>query len=51
MEHPEYVTGEEDDLVCGWTFAKMALDDQEIKDLTGKYTAKLVGDYRWIELE
>ena len=51
MEHPENVTGEEDDLVCGWTFAKMALDDQEIKDLTGKYTAKLVGDYRWIELE
>ena len=51
MEHPENVTGEEDDLVCGWTFAEMALDDQEIKDLTGKYTAKLVGDYRWIELE
>ena len=51
MEHPENVTGEEDDLVCGWTFAKMALDDQEIKDLTGKYTAKLVGDYKWIELE
>ena len=48
---PENVTGEEDDLVCGWTFAKMALDDQEIKDLTGKYTAKLVGDYKWIELE
>lgn len=36
MEHPENVTGEEDDLVCGWTFAKMALDDQEIKDLTWK---------------
>ena len=51
MEYPEKVTGTESDLVCGWSFAKMALDDQDIKDLTGKYTARLVGDYSWIELE
>ena len=51
MEHPEKVTGTESDLVCGWPFVKMALDDQDIKDLTGKYTARLVGDYSWIELE
>lgn len=51
MEHPESVTGTESDLVCGWSFAKRALDDQNIKDLTGKYTAKLVGNYNWIELE
>lgn len=42
---------EEDDLVCKWTFTKMALDDQEVKDLAGGYTVKLVGDYRWTELE
>ena len=51
MDHPDNVKGTENDLVCGWTFSKMALDDQNIKDLTGKYTAKLVGDYKWIELE
>lgn len=51
MEHPENVKGIEENLVCGWTFSKMSLDDQNIKDLTGKYTAKLVGDYKWIELE
>lgn len=51
MDNPENVTGQEKDLVCGWSLAKMALDDGNIKDLTGRYTARLVGDYQWIELK
>lgn len=49
MNHPAEVTGQESDLVCGWSFTQMALDDQAIEDLTGRYTARLVGDYNWIE--
>ena len=43
------VTGKEADLVCGWTFDKLAMDENDIKDLTGKYSAKLVGNYTWVE--
>ncbi len=41
------VTGAESDLVCGWEFSSTVKNDEDIKDLTGKYSAKLVGDYQW----
>ncbi|GAA4798804.1 DUF4972 domain-containing protein [Olivibacter ginsenosidimutans] len=49
MNNPETVTGSENDLVCGWTLDKTVSDHQHIADLTGKYEAKLMGDYQWIE--
>ena len=36
------------DLVCAWDFEKASYDD-EIVDLTGRHTAKLVGPYSWEE--
>lgn len=45
------VTGQEDDLVCGWEFDATVEDDTNIPDLTGKYSAKLLGEYKWIPLE
>lgn len=48
MNNPETVTGNESDLVCGWNFNQTVSDDGDIKDITGKYSAKLVGDYKWI---
>lgn len=50
-DNPESVTGEEPDLVCGWPFATIPLDNENIKDLTGKYTAKIKGDFTWTELK
>jgi hypothetical protein len=47
MENPDAITGEETDLVCGWRFTEIPYDNTDIKDLTGKYSAKLVGDYEW----
>lgn len=49
MDSPEDVTGSEADLVCGWTFNKTVSDNNNIKDLTGKFSAKLVGDFQWVE--
>ena len=49
MDSPEDVTGSEADLVCGWTFNKTVSDNNNIKDLTGKFLAKLVGDFQWVE--
>lgn len=46
---PETIIGSENDLVCGWPFTQVAEDDSNIVDLTGKYTAKLVGKYGWVE--
>jgi hypothetical protein len=51
MEHPESVTGTETDLVCGWKFTEMPYDMNDIQDLTGNYSARLVGDYEWIPTE
>lgn len=51
MDNPSTVAGTETDLVCGWKFDKMSLDDTDIPDITGKYSAKLVGDYQWIEIK
>lgn len=44
------VTGFEPDLVCGWRFNAIPLNNQNIEDLTGRYSAKLVGTYQWIAL-
>lgn len=41
------VTGSESDLVCGWAFTSVVENNEDIKDLTGKYSAKLVGEYQW----
>lgn len=51
MAQPEQVSGTESDLVCGWTFDRIVEDNNAIPDLTGKYTAKLIGDYRWLEIK
>jgi hypothetical protein len=48
MENPNAITGEEQDLVCGWRFTEIPYDNADIEDITGKYSAKLVGDYEWI---
>lgn len=41
------VTGTESDLACGWDFSKTVRDDNNIKDLTGRHTARIVGEHRW----
>lgn len=41
------VTGQETDLAAAWDFSMTVKDDQNITDLTGRHTAKLVGSYRW----
>ena len=43
------VTGSESDLVCGWTLNKTVSDNNNIKDLTGKFSARLIGDFQWVE--
>lgn len=42
------VSGKESDLVCAWDFTIVPADDQNIPDLTGRHTAKIVGLYKWI---
>jgi len=51
MNNPDYVKGDESDLVCGWKFDEVAYDNNDIKDITGKYSAKLTGDFKWIEIK
>nr|WP_320059119.1 DUF4972 domain-containing protein [uncultured Bacteroides sp.] len=42
------VTGEEDHLVAAWNFTEKPLGaNDEVLDLTGKHTAKLIGTYEW----
>lgn len=42
------VTGKEADLAAGWDFTtKPSGADNEIIDLTGRHTAKIVGTYKW----
>ena len=38
-------------MICGWEFDATVEDDTNIPDLTGKYSAKLLGEYKWIPLE
>jgi len=47
--NPAMVTGLEDDLVCAFPFDRTVPDDLNIKDLTGRHTARLVGKYTWIK--
>ena len=49
MDTPESVTGSESDLVCGWTLNKTVSDNNNFKDLTGKFSARLIGDFQWVE--
>ena len=35
--------------VCGWTLNKTVSDNNNIKDLTGKFSARLIGDFQWVE--
>ena len=49
MDTPESVTGSESDLVCGWTLNKTVSDNNNIKDLTGKFSARLIGDFQGVE--
>ncbi len=48
-DNPESVVGTESDLVCGWRLTEVALDNNDIPDITGRYTAKLFGNFDWIE--
>lgn len=45
------VTGQESDLECAWDFTIVPENDESITDKTGKHTAKIVGNYKWISLE
>ena len=45
------VTGSESGLECAWDFVNVPEDDEAIPDKTGKHTAKIVGNYKWISLE
>lgn len=47
--NPTSVIGTEADLVCGWRFTQFALDNNNIMDITGRYSAKLVGNFNWTE--
>lgn len=49
MDTPDIVTGTETDLVCGWAFDRTVSDNNDIKDLTGRFSARLVGDFQWVE--
>lgn len=51
MDKEIIVTGSESDLVCGWKFTSTVENNEDIKDLTGKYSAKLVGEYQWITVD
>lgn len=51
MNNPDGITGQEADLVCGWNLDRISFDNQNIEDITGKYSAKLVGECEWIEIK
>lgn len=48
MNNPATISGTEPDLVCGWTLDKTVADNNNIVDITGKFYARLVGDFLWI---
>lgn len=39
------------DLTCAWDFTKVPDDNEAIPDITGKFSAKLVGSYKWMPVE
>jgi len=45
------VTGEESGLICAWDFMEVAENMEAIPDKTGKYFAKVVGNYKWFKSE
>lgn len=45
------VTGSEADIICAWDFVEMPEDVENIPDKTGKFSAKLVGKYKWYQTE
>lgn len=45
------VSGTEADLICAWDFTVVPEDNQNIKDKTGKHTAKIVGTHTWRPIE
>jgi len=47
MDHPETVTGQESDLICGWRFDEMPKGEGPISDLTGRFSASMGGEYKW----
>ncbi len=51
MNKETTVSGTEADLVCGWDFHIIPKDNNNIKDLTGKHSARLLGDYQWQRIE
>lgn len=45
------VAGTESDLVCAWDFVTTPENSENIVDKTGRHIAKLVGVYKWKEIE
>ncbi|SMO89463.1 protein of unknown function [Saccharicrinis carchari] len=43
------VTGSESGLECAWDFVEVPENNEAIPDKTGKHTAKIVGNYKWIK--
>jgi len=41
------VSGDEADMICAWDFVEMPEDISNIPDLTGKFTATIVGKHKW----
>lgn len=41
------VIGTENNLICAWDFTEVPDDLNDIKDKTGKFTAKIVGQHKW----
>jgi len=44
------VTGKEKGLICAWDFTVVPENNENIPDKTGKFSAKLVGKYKWYPL-
>ncbi len=45
------VTADNEDLIAGWEFTATVADNSSIPDITGKFSARLSGDYTWKTLE
>ncbi|SEL40332.1 LamG domain-containing protein [Parapedobacter koreensis] len=45
------VSGNEANLICAWDFTEVPQDPARITDKTGRFTAELVGQYKWHKLE
>ncbi|WP_199417161.1 LamG domain-containing protein [Chitinophaga silvatica] len=45
------VKGNESNLVCAWDFTVVPTDPDNVKDKTGKFTAKIQGSYKWMPVQ